>query len=89
MTRNIRIFLTTEAILAAFGGFILPIYVLYFRYFNITIFEVAILAVVFEASVLLFELPTGLFADKCGRKLSVIIGFAIFSASGYEPLLFN
>lgn len=68
--------------MAAFGGFILPIYVLFFRYHSITLFEVALLAVVFEASVLIFEIPTGLFADLRGRKLSVNIGFALYAVSG-------
>lgn len=89
MTRNIRIFLVTEAILAACGGFILPIYVLYFRYFNITLFEVALLAAVFEASVLIFEIPTGLLADRFGRKQSVAVGFTLFAVSGLVFILFR
>ena len=82
MTRNVRVFLITEAILAAAGGFILPIYVLYFRCYQITLFQVALLAAVFEATVLIGELPTGLFADRYGRKLSVFISFVLYSASG-------
>jgi len=82
MTRNIKVFLFTEAILAACGGFILPIYVLYFRYFGMTLFNVALLAAIFEATILVFEIPTGLLADRFGRKLSVIIGFALFAISG-------
>ena len=82
MTRNIRVFLLGEAILAAFGGFILPVYVLYFRYYQVTLFEVALSAAVFEASVLIAQIPTGLFADRYGRKLSVIIGFGLYLASG-------
>ncbi|MCP4569644.1 MAG: MFS transporter [FCB group bacterium] len=89
MTRNIRIFLVTEAILAACGGFILPIYVLYFRYFSITLFEVALLAAVFETSVLIFEIPTGLLADRFGRKQSVAIGFTLFAVSGLVFILFR
>ncbi|MEE9443873.1 MAG: MFS transporter [candidate division Zixibacteria bacterium] len=80
--RNIAVYLSCEGILSAFGGFILPIYVLYFRVYDITLFEIAILAAVFEASVLLFEIPTGLLADRFGRKLSVNIGFVLFSISG-------
>jgi len=82
MTRNIRVFLVTEAILAACGGFILPIYVLYFRCYQITLFQVALLAAVFEATVLIGEIPTGLFADRYGRKLSVFISFVLYAASG-------
>ena len=82
MTRNIRVFLVCEALLAGFGGFILPIYVMYFRYYSITLLQVALLATTFEAAVLVFEIPTGLLADRFGRKLSVIIGFALFACSG-------
>jgi MFS family permease len=89
MTRNIRVFLLTEAILAACGGFILPIYVLYFRCFRITLFDVALLAVIFEASILISEVPTGLFADRYGRRLSVSIGFALFAVSGMIFILFR
>lgn len=89
MSRNSTVYLTIEAILAGFGGFILPIYVLYFRYYNITLFEVALLAAVFEAAVLISELPTGLVADRFGRKLSVILGFACFTVSGLVFILFR
>lgn len=89
MTRNITVFLICEALLASFGGFILPVYVLYFRYFSINLLQVALLAVVFEASVLVFEIPTGLFADRFGRKASVIIGFALFAISGAVFIFFR
>lgn len=89
MPRNIKVFLITEALVAGFGGFILPVYVLYFRYYQVTLFEVALLAVVFEAAVLVSEIPTGLFADRYGRKLSVSIGFFLFAVSGLVFILFR
>ncbi len=89
MPRNIKVFLITEAFAAGFGGFILPIYVLYFRFYQITLFEVALLAAVFEGAVLISEIPTGLFADRFGRKLSVAIGFSLFAVSGLVFILFR
>ncbi len=89
MTRNIRVFLLCEALLASFGGFILPIYVLYFRYFGINLLQVAILAAVFEAAVLVFEIPTGMIADKFGRKLSVFTGFVLFAVGGLIFVFFR
>lgn len=88
MTRNIRIFLTTEGILSACRGFIFPIYVLYFRAFDVSLFGVALLAAVFEATILIAEIPTGMFADRFGRKRSVVIGFGFFALSGAVFTLF-
>jgi len=78
-----------ESIAALFGGLILPVYVLYFRLYEISLLQVAILAAVFEATVVIFELPTGLFADHRGRRLSVIMGFLGFGFSGLIFLLFR
>lgn len=75
-------FYLLEAILSLSGGIILPVYVCYFRLFEITLFQVALLAVVFEATIILFELPTGLFADKFGRKFSTSIGFFLMALAG-------
>jgi MFS family permease len=80
--RNIKLFYILEAVLAFSGGIILPAYVLYFRHFEITLFQVAILAVVFEATIIVFEIPTGIFADRYGRKLSTVIGFLLLTVSG-------
>jgi len=76
--RNIKLFYTLETGLSLITGIILPVYVLYFRLFDITLFEVAILSAVFEATIIIFEIPTGRFADRYGRKLSTIIGFALY-----------
>jgi len=89
MTRNIRIFLTTEGILSTCRGFIFPVYVLYFRAFDVSLFGIALLAAVFEATVLIAEIPTGMFADRFGRKRSVIIGFGFFALSGAAFTLFR
>ncbi len=63
------------------GGIILPAYVVYFRKFDITLFELAGLAAVFEATIIVFEIPTGIFADKIGRKLSTLAGFTLYALS--------
>jgi DHA3 family tetracycline resistance protein-like MFS transporter len=39
--------------------------------------ELVMLGTFLEATVLLMEVPTGAFADAVGRKLSVIVGFAV------------
>lgn len=83
MTRNLRLYYALESILSLAGGIILPVYVVYFRYFEITLFEVALLAVIFEATIIIAEIPTGLFADRFGRKLSTMIGFALYTLSAW------
>lgn len=56
----------------AFGA-IFPVYVLYYRHFDLNLFQIALLAALFEASILVFEMPTGLIADIYGRKISVVL----------------
>jgi len=75
---TIRIYSATRFLVAFAFGTILPVYVLYFRHYRMNLFEIALLAAVFEASILLFEMPTGLVADLYGRRISVILS-AVFS----------
>ncbi len=76
----------------AFGS-ILPVYVLYFRHYQINLFQIGMLASIFEASILLFEIPTGLLADIYGRKISVILSAFVSLISGiffiFFPYLFG
>lgn len=69
-------------------GTILPVYVLYFRHYQINLFQIALLAAVFEASILLFEIPTGLVADIYGRRISVILSTAFSLTSGIIFIFF-
>ncbi|KPJ63727.1 hypothetical protein AMJ44_14110 [candidate division WOR-1 bacterium DG_54_3] len=81
-------FLTSLAL-----GTILPVYVLYFRHYQINLFQIALLAAIFEASILIFEMPTGLVADTYGRKISVILSALASLISGiffiFFPFLFG
>lgn len=63
-------------------GIIIPVFVLYFRHRHLNLFEVAALAVIFEGSIAIFELPTGLVADLYGRKLSVVLSLFTISVAG-------
>jgi DHA3 family tetracycline resistance protein-like MFS transporter len=79
---KIRIFSATRFLTSFAFGTILPVYVLYFRHYQINLFQIAFLAAVFEASILLFEIPTGLVADFCGRRISVVLSAFFSLASG-------
>jgi MFS family permease len=74
-------------------GTILPVYVLYFRHYQINLFQIALLAAIFEASILIFEMPTGLVADTYGRRISVILSAFVSLISGvlfiFFPFLFG
>jgi MFS family permease len=63
-------------------GVIIPVFVLYFRHRHLNLFEIAALAAIFEGSIVLFELPTGLVANLYGRKLSVVLSFFVIGAAG-------
>ena len=63
-------------------GAILPAYVLFFWSRGLNLFEVAVLASVFEGSILLFEIPTGALADIFGRRKSVISSHLFQSLAG-------
>ncbi len=65
----------------AFGA-IIPVYVLYYRHFDLNLFQIALVAAVFEASILIFEMPTGLIADIYGRRISVILSSVTLFISG-------
>ncbi|MGB2979992.1 MAG: hypothetical protein WBC77_01960, partial [Candidatus Zixiibacteriota bacterium] len=73
MKDTVRIYSATRFLIALAFGTILPVYVLYFRHYQINLFEIALLAATFEASILLLEIPTGLVADIYGRRISVVL----------------
>ena len=88
MKDKIRIYCATRFLTSFAFGTILPVYVLYFRHYQINLFQIALLAAVFEASILLFEIPTGLVADIYGRRVSVILSTALSLTSGLIFIFF-
>jgi hypothetical protein len=53
-------FLYSTCFAAAFGT-ILPLFAIYFRHAGLSLFQLALLAFIFEGTILLLELPTGCF----------------------------
>ena len=88
MKDKIRIYSTTRFLTSFAFGTILPVYVLYFRHYQINLFQIALLAAVFEASILLFEIPTGMVADIFGRRISVILSAFVSLISGLIFIFF-
>ncbi|MCK4403674.1 MAG: MFS transporter [candidate division Zixibacteria bacterium] len=85
---KIRIYTATRFFTSFAFGTILPVYVLYFRHYQINLFQIALLAAVFEASILLFEMPTGMVADIYGRKISVVLSSLVSLISGLIFIFF-
>ncbi len=90
---KIRVYYVVRFLTSFALGTILPVYVLYFRHYHINLFQIALLAAVFEASILIFEMPTGLVADTYGRRISVILSALFSLISGiffiFFPFLFG
>jgi len=52
-------------------AFTIPTCVIYLRCYGVEIWQIATLSAAFEGTILIFELPTGGFADVFGRKTSM------------------
>ncbi|MEK7098563.1 MAG: MFS transporter, partial [Patescibacteria group bacterium] len=84
-------------LLSAGRGFMvmMPTIVLFFQENGLTMAEIFILQSVFSVAIVVFEIPSGYFADKIGRKASLVIGticafisFVVYSfAYGFWPIL--
>jgi DHA3 family tetracycline resistance protein-like MFS transporter len=55
--------------------------VYYVREVGLTPFELVLVGTVMEAAIFCFEVPTGAVADRYGRRLSVIVAFAVQGAA--------
>ena len=69
--------------------------IIFFRDLNFSLFQIGFLLAAFPLSALIFELPTGAFADLYGRKASCLLGYflegigflSIFFLSDYYLIL--
>lgn len=82
--KNIYIMLIIEFISSLF--FIKVINTLYYQSKGISLSMVGIILASYQISKLIFEIPTGIVADKYSRKISTIIGLSLFE--GYLILTY-
>lgn len=54
--------------------FAVPIMVLFWQSHGLTMYEVMLLQSLFALAIVIFEVPTGYFADRMTRKMSLILG---------------
>jgi MFS family permease len=66
--------------------FIIPVVVLFWQENGLSLTQIMILQALFAMSIVIFEVPTGVVADKQGRKRSMIYGslFLILGALIYS-----
>jgi DHA3 family tetracycline resistance protein-like MFS transporter len=77
MARPERVFLSITATAAFVSALVFTITPLYrFRTAGLDNLELVLVGTVMEATVFLFEIPTGIVADRWSRKWSVVIGHA-------------
>jgi len=67
---------------------IMPIVTLFYKENGITMQEIFWIQSAFALSVVIFDIPTGYFADVIGRKTSIIIGL-IISIFGFSIYIFS
>ncbi|MCK4857511.1 MAG: hypothetical protein KAT58_06060 [candidate division Zixibacteria bacterium] len=77
-----HLYLTYEACQSAAFGTILPLFAIYFRHAHLTLFDIALLAFLFEGTILLLEIPTGTAADLFGQVNTLKLASALLFLSG-------
>jgi len=72
MARDLRLFYLFRLLATSYLW--VPISLLFMEQRGLTFFEVMLLAVIYSAVVILVEIPTGVFADRIGRRHSMMAG---------------
>ena len=77
-----QLYLVLESMRSAALGTILPVFALYYRSFDISLFQIAMLAAIFEATILVWEVPSGIWADRISRRSAVIFSEICLTVGG-------
>ncbi|HWI66620.1 MAG TPA: MFS transporter [Symbiobacteriaceae bacterium] len=64
-------------------GAIIPVYQLVFRERSLDYLQIGLLSALFELPIVLLEVPTGVLADRWGRRRSVLLGLTALVAAGF------
>ncbi|NQZ85263.1 MAG: MFS transporter [Nanoarchaeales archaeon] len=87
LERNINI-LYISGILG-WARFFLPVMALFYISSEVTLIEFSIIMSIFSLVILLFEIPSGVFADLVGKKISMICGVFCFVIEIFILTFFN
>ena len=74
--------------IAKWMNLIMPVIVLFYKSNGLTMKDIFLLQSVYSLTLMTLEIPTGYFADRAGRKTSILIG-AILGFSGYLAYSFS
>ena len=74
-----KIFYLSSFISSLYNGIIGSLFVVYLLAINFNPAQIGITLAAQRISIIVFEIPTGIFADRYGRKKSVLISFFLFS----------
>lgn len=77
MKTAIRVYLVLGALRAITGSLSASTYVKFLEIHGLNLFEINALNCFFYAALIIFDIPTGAFADVYGRKKSIIISFCL------------
>jgi len=74
--------------IAKWMNLIMPVIVLFYKSNGLTMKDIFLLQSIYSLTLMTLEIPTGYFADRAGRKSSILIG-AILGFSGYLAYSFS
>lgn len=77
-----RLYLLLEVVRSTAMGSILPVFAVYYRHFDISLVQIALLAAVFEATILICEIPTGIWADRVSRRSAIVLSEICLTLGG-------
>lgn len=80
MHKNIRLYYLFMFVASL--SFAAPVFLLFEKSAGLTFFELALLEAIFAVTIVFFEIPSGAFADKYGRKNSMIVSL-VFATISY------
>jgi MFS family permease len=75
LERNLRRYQAFAAL--SFAPIMIPVIVLFWQQNGLDLFEIFLLQAVFAVAIVLLEVPTGLVADRVGKRTSLVWGMAI------------
>jgi predicted MFS family arabinose efflux permease len=78
LTRCLRLFQAYRFLSTSY--LFVPVFLLFFSSRGLSLTEITLLNTVYSGTLILFEVPTGVLADRCGRKWAMVLGSSLMAA---------